>query len=128
MRTALLALALMVASAIGNAHAQDDIALEVRANTRTLLGSTALVGPDCTLMANTTRIIQRPKHGIVDIRVEPHTIGADDERLRQCQGIEINGVAIYYQPEPGFRGEDDFALTWTEDSRNYPQKFIITVK
>ncbi|MCB1493381.1 MAG: hypothetical protein KDJ77_16580 [Rhodobiaceae bacterium] len=122
----LAALAMFVAAPA--AAQQDRIALEVPANVRTLLGSTALVGPDCTLKANTTRIIQRPKHGAVEIKVEPHTIGSEDKRLAQCAGMTIDGVSIYYQPDTGFTGEDGFALTLTEDGRNYPQKFVITVK
>jgi uncharacterized protein (TIGR02246 family) len=58
------------------------------------------------------RILDAPANGTLAVEPKNITIGAQSERgvpqPSQCVGKSVEGVAIFYQSNPGFVGQDEF--------------------
>jgi hypothetical protein len=54
-----------------------------------------------------------PAHGKVEVKPDRFVFGKGyvSGGLRECEGREVDGVAIWYTPAPGFHGVDQF--TWS---------------
>jgi hypothetical protein len=83
------------------------------------------------------KVVAPPAHGTVS--VEPKNIVVPDQSDRgmpqqsPCVGKTVEGVAVYYQSEPGFVGQDQFRYLRLNprdagDRFNMEVRFTITVK
>jgi len=53
-------------------------------------------------------MVKAPTSGKVEFRKETATITGSDFGQVRCDGTRIDGIRIYYVPEPGFKGTVDF--------------------
>jgi hypothetical protein len=53
-------------------------------------------------------VIQPPAHGRLDIRTEDARVG---NRNSRCFGQMARAFAVYYRPNPGYRGPDSVTLS-----------------
>jgi hypothetical protein len=68
-----------------------------------------------------------PAHGKISIRAE-NWVMTGGQRLGtiDCTGKILQGVGVYYMPQPGFRGDDQVELT--VPSGNGTMKDVIAIK
>jgi hypothetical protein len=66
------------------------------------------INPDCTSMGFTTvRVIEQPKHGKITIENNTGFTNFPQSNPRvECNKRRSEGVAVIYQPEPGYTGAD----------------------
>jgi hypothetical protein len=57
-------------------------------------------------------VIKQPSHGKLSWGTKDYTIPAVNrggvKQPEQCVGKTIDGMAVYYEPNPGFTGSDSF--------------------
>ena len=110
-RLAVLAAATLLLSA--TAHS-DDNGRTVPANRETAIGFHAAISDlHCAHTGKPTiKITAPPKHGT--LRFEWTTIKFDGRTttvdMMACKGKSIRGMAIYYRPNKGFKGEDQVKI------------------
>lgn len=82
---------------------------------KTKITSTSLVKQDCTFAGFPyTGVIKQPAHGKVDIEHGPVTAKfSKDSTAYLCSGKTVQGNIVYYTPNPGFSGTDQFTLRLT---------------
>lgn len=62
----------------------------------------------CQSSSKEPLIIRPPAHGRLDIRLENARVA---NRNSQCRGQMYRAFAIYYRPNPGYRGPDSMTLS-----------------
>lgn len=78
------------------------------------------------------RVLREPKHGSVSFKQQVFKLSKDAGR---CAGTTVKGTAIYYKPERGYRGKDEFKLGFIMSMyegepriRNVVNRFVIEIK
>ena len=104
----LLAAALALPLATGAAHARGNA---VAANKTTEVGfAWAIDARTCGNLAKPKITLGKPKHGQATAKwVTRRVVGASGA-ARKCNGRTAKGMAIYYTPGRGFRGQDGFRV------------------
>ncbi|QDG77446.1 hypothetical protein [Labrenzia sp. PHM005] len=111
----------------------DTIRRDAPANKTSYVGGHSVYNPDCTAGAiPILKLTKKPKHGKVTFQKHKHKLG---ERAGRCEGTQVTGNFILYQPERGFKGEDTFKVGFVMDHydegseiRHVVNKYVITVK
>ncbi|MEO9529805.1 hypothetical protein [Roseibium sp.] len=132
MRILLSFLVLLFVSSL--AHAET-VRRTVPANKTSGVGSHATYNrSQCVALAiPKMKVSKEPKNGTVSFKQVSFKLSKDAGR---CAGRRVNGVAVYYKPNRGFRGKDDFKVRFTMDMytagsakiRNVVDRYIIEVK
>jgi hypothetical protein len=65
-------------------------------------------GGNCQPAPMTVAVVQPPRHGRIESRPESFVAGGTRVGATSCSGLKIQGLALYYLPEEGFRGTDTF--------------------
>lgn len=70
------------------------------------------VNPDCTSIGFTTvRVLEQPKHGKIEIENETGFTNFPARNPRaECNKRRSDGVAVIYEPEPGYTGTNSISL------------------
>jgi len=84
---------------------------------------------DCSEKAGVIKVLTKPQHG----RLTP---GRETSVLRRnrfnpddpCVGAQLTGFRVSYTSEPGFRGEDSFAIEYTIPGRSVVDYFTVMVR
>ncbi|WP_342359712.1 hypothetical protein [Terrarubrum flagellatum] len=89
------------------------------------------VGPDCTSLGYATvTLASAPRGGTIGFRREGEfpTFAATHPRFK-CNSRKVEGVGVYYTPNPGFVGTDSFAVEviWPEGSPSI-EDFTVQVR
>jgi hypothetical protein len=75
-----------------------------------LLNSHSSIDADCRPFGRPmVTLLTPPAHGSISVREMPLTVGRLQRgRLgtKDCRGVHNVGIGVYYQPDPGFRGND----------------------
>jgi hypothetical protein len=66
------------------------------------------INPDCTSIGfATVRVVEQPKHGKITIENGTGFTAFPESNLRvECNKRRSDGVAVIYEPEPGYMGAD----------------------
>ncbi len=109
--TAGVALSGCVGTPIGGAK-QSHFSGSVAPGKKTKITSTSLVKQDCTFAGFPyTGVIKQPAHGKVDVEHGPVAAKfPKDSNAYLCSGKTVQGNIVYYTPNPGFSGTDQFTL------------------
>lgn len=103
-----------VSAPIGGAK-QSQHSRQISMGKKTKMSSAFLVKHDCTFAAFPyTGVVKPPAHGKVD--VEHGLVTAKfpkDSNAFLCSGKMVQGNIIYYTPNPGFSGADQFTMRMT---------------
>jgi hypothetical protein len=104
-------------SAVQNSAAADpshpvDLAKVVAAGHRLRVEFLYAIEPDCSSMGETSvRILEPPLHGNVTIHNgQGFTSFARDNQRYDCNMRKSDGTFVYYEPQPGFAGQDSVTL------------------
>lgn len=62
-------------------------------------------------------IIEQPQHGTATVREEAVKVPEKQTVGNSCPGALVNGKRIYYQSEPGFKGNDRLVYEYTLGDR-----------
>lgn len=115
-RPAVLAATMLLFSAA----AQADDGITVPANKETAIGFHAAIGElHCAHTGKPTiKVTKAPKHGTLrfewtTIKFDGRTSTAD---MMACKGKPIRGMAIYYRPNKGYRGDDYVRIGMIRDA------------
>lgn len=77
---------------------------------RTKLAQNTHIDRDCSLVdVPFTRIVEKPKHGRLEIareRVFPNSKG----EYARCRTVKVMGLVAYFTAEAGYEGKDRFTL------------------
>jgi len=112
----------------------DTVRRTVSVNKASPVASHSIYNPDCTAgNIPDFKIREAPKHGKVSFQVISVKL---DERTGRCAGKDVKASLVVYQPNRGFRGEDNFKVGFVmnmytsgaADIRNVVKKFVIEVK
>ena len=70
------------------------------------------INPDCTSIGfATVRVLEQPKHGTIAIANDTGYTNVPARNPRaECNKRRSDGVAVTYQPEPGYTGTDSISL------------------
>lgn len=70
--------------------------------------------------------LKKPRHGRITTRWTKRTIAGNQFGLggEKCVGRDMYGLAVYYTPDPGFRGTDSYKLRWTYRTRGGARGFL----
>lgn len=127
-----LAFAMIMSFAV-EAYA-DRVKTTVPKNKRTLVGTYANYA-EGTCRAGAIpqmKVGQKPKHGKVTFKQISGKLGKD---AGACAGQTVKGIAVYYTPKSGYRGEDRFSAGYTafryvgsHHIKSISDTYIITVK
>lgn len=102
------ALALVATSAFA-----DEFSRQARSGQRALMRAYANFNiSDCSPVQGTVNVVTKPRHGTLSTVPGPYTIDVNrftGQRSR-CAGKTITGLNVYYVPERGYRGTDNFTL------------------
>ncbi len=109
-----MALSGCVSAPIGGAR-QTETKGSIRAGKRTEVISVSFLKPDCTFSSYPyTAVVKPSSHGKVEIThgtVKAHF--PNDEPMHMCNGKPAQGTVVYYTPDAGFTGNDQFTLRMT---------------
>ncbi|MBB3288557.1 MULTISPECIES: Ig-like domain-containing protein [unclassified Rhizobium] len=112
--SAAIALSGCVSAPIGGAK-QTETKGSIRAGKRTQVMSVSFLKPDCTFSSYPyTAIVKPSSHGKVEIThgsVKAHF--PSDEPMHMCNGKSAEGTIVYYTPDAGFAGADQFTIRMT---------------
>ncbi|GAB4524643.1 MAG: hypothetical protein Tsb0019_26690 [Roseibium sp.] len=115
------------------AHA-DTIRREVPANRTSGVGVHGTYSAECRPSAvPRMKVAQAPKNGSVSFKQVSFKLSEDAGR---CAGKSVKGTAVYYKPNKGFRGKDQFKVRYSMDMyshgsakiRNVVDKYVVEVK
>lgn len=112
-RTALAAVATALAAAPVSTNAAD---LTVPANRTTEIAFLNVYDAGQCASGGRPRIrLRQPEHGTITTRWTKRKITDNWFGLggRKCVGRDMRGLAVYYTPDRGYRGTDDYSLRWT---------------
>jgi hypothetical protein len=123
----------MIMSFAADAFA-DRVKTTVPKNRKTLVGTYANYA-EGTCRAGAIpqmKVTRKPKHGKVSFRQVSGKLG---KNAGPCAGETVKGVAVYYTPKSGYRGEDRFSTGYTafryvgsHHIKSISDTYIITVK
>ncbi|MBD1547529.1 hypothetical protein [Roseibium aggregatum] len=105
----LLASAITIAS-LAQATAAEQVT--VPANRKSMVGSHVIFSRD-TCSGSTVpnmRVGRKPKHGKVDFRTVSGKLSEG-----RCAGKPMRGKAVFYTPQRGFKGSDNFSVVFEYD-------------
>ncbi|MET0606808.1 MAG: hypothetical protein ABWZ80_10150 [Beijerinckiaceae bacterium] len=89
------------------------------------------VAPDCSSLGYAdVAIITPPRNGAVELRREgAHPSFASSHPRFSCNARLVDGVGVYYRPNPGFAGSDRFTIQviWTNGDPS-SEDFIVQVR
>jgi hypothetical protein len=107
-----LATALLLAAGAATADAPI-IMLTTKAGQAVKVRNHVKLGAGCTGGAPEIDFTPAPAHGKIDIRTDRFVLqkGFVSGALVDCEGRQVDGVAIWYTPDAGFHGVEK--LTWT---------------
>ncbi|MBN8950378.1 MULTISPECIES: hypothetical protein [unclassified Rhizobium] len=109
-----MALSGCVSAPIGGAK-QTEAKGSIRAGKRTEVLSVSFLKQDCTFASYPyTAVVKPSSHGKVDITrgtVKAHF--PSDDPMHMCNGKPAQGTLVYYTPNAGFTGNDQFTLRMT---------------
>lgn len=73
-------------------------------------------------------VVTPPAQGALDIRRAPLTLKTAVDH-KNCIGATVEGLAVFYRPNPGFRGVDRFTVSRARD-RGAPEltDVVVTVR
>lgn len=112
----------------------DTIRRTVPANKTSGVGAHGTYNEYCNASAiPQMKVSREPKNGKVTFKQVSFKLG---EEAGRCAGRSVKGVAVYYKPNRGFRGKDEFKVRFTMNMhisgtakiRNVVDKYIIEVK
>ncbi|NTF41119.1 MULTISPECIES: hypothetical protein [Rhizobium] len=109
-----VALSGCVSAPIGGAK-QSHFSSRIAPGKKTKITSTSLVKQDCTFAGFPyTGVVKEPAHGKVDVEHGPVAAKfAKDSPAFICSGKTVQGNIIFYTPNPGFAGTDQFTIRLT---------------
>ncbi|MEZ2222288.1 Ig-like domain-containing protein [Rhizobium sp. RCC_161_2] len=109
-----MALSGCVSAPIGGAK-QIQFSGKVAPGKKTRITSASLVKQDCTFASFPyTGIIKQPARGKIDIEHGPVASKfSKDSTAYMCSGRTVQGNIIFYTPNPGFVGTDQFTVRLT---------------
>ncbi|MEZ2223379.1 Ig-like domain-containing protein [Rhizobium sp. RCC_161_2] len=94
---------------------QVETTLSIRAGKRTEAVTAWFLHPDCTFSSYPyVGLIEPSSHGKVDIvhgTVTPHFL--NNTQMYMCNRKQVGGAIIYYTPDAGFTGNDQFTVRIT---------------
>jgi hypothetical protein len=101
-----------VAAIAPAAPAVVDLRRTVAADQKLRLDFLYSINPDCTSIGFTTvRVLEQPKHGKIEIENETGFTNFPARNPRaECNKRRSDGVAVIYEPEPGYTGTDSISL------------------
>jgi len=114
-------------------HAET-IRREIPANRTSGVGVHGTYSAECRPSAvPKMKVAQPPKNGSVSFKRASFKLGDDAGR---CAGKRVMGTAVYYKPNKGFRGKDQFKVRYSMDMyghgsakiRNVVDKYVVEVK
>ncbi|MGV1761259.1 hypothetical protein ACQZ6F_13040 [Rhizobium sp. A22-96] len=109
-----VALSGCVSAPIGGAK-QTEAKGSIRAGKRTQVLSVSFLKPDCTFASYPyTAVVKPSTHGKIEIThgtVKAHF--PSDDPMHLCNGKPAEGTTVYYTPDAGFSGEDQFTIRMT---------------
>jgi hypothetical protein len=109
-----MALSGCVGAPIGGAK-QSQFSRQIAPGKKTKITSASLVKQDCTFAGFPyTGVVKPPAHGKIDVEHGP--VAANFPKgspAYVCSGKSVQGNVIYYTPNPGFSGIDQFTMRLT---------------
>jgi hypothetical protein len=101
-----------VAAIAPAAPAVVDLRRTVAADQKLRLDFLYSINPDCTSIGFTTvRVLEQPKHGKIAIENDAGLTNFQASNPRaECNKRRSDGVAVIYEPEPGYTGTDSISL------------------
>lgn len=103
-----------VSAPIGGAK-QTEAKGSIRAGKRIQVGGVSFLKPDCTFASYPyTAVVKPSSHGKIDITHGPVRANfPKDEPMHVCNGKQAEGTIVFYTPNPGFTGNDQFTIRMT---------------
>ena len=70
--------------------------------------------------------LRQPEHGRITTRWlrRPYAAGPSSQGAEKCKGRDMYGLAVYYTPDRGYRGPDDYYLRWTYQTASGYRGFL----
>ena len=109
------------------AHAASPTSIVVPANRTTEVGFLNVYDTHgCAYGARPRVRLKPPSHGRITTRWQRRPITTNRFGLggEKCVGRDMYGLAVFYTPEPGFRGEDSYKLRWTYRTNTGARGFL----
>jgi hypothetical protein len=86
-------------------------------------------GRDCSPMRNPTIDVDtKPSHGMVSIRDYAGISSAPRIGAIDCTGKPLTGLAVYYTPDAGFTGTDQFDYSVAFSNGGLHDAAVVTVR
>ncbi|POF34861.1 hypothetical protein CLV41_1011321 [Roseibium marinum] len=127
-------LSLLIFLSVSSLAQADTIRRSIPANKTSSVGAHATYNAQCMPSSiPKMKIAKQPENGTVSFKQVAFKLSEDAGR---CAGRQVKGIAVYYKPKRGFRGQDEFKVRFTMDMysarsakiRNVVDKYIVEVK